>query len=123
MRAILSLALLLTTAGHGLAAPSKDRLVYIDDLAGGADRIRVATVGATAGLSIAPGAPRDTLARLLAPHDDVECQVRTDAPRRPPPASNAAAPPIVCRAQAGWSITTHQGDRSAQASRPLVTGH
>lgn len=98
---------LIVTADHGMADISKDHLVYIDDIAGGADRIRTVTLGAAAGLSIAPGAPKDTLARLLAPHEHVQCWARTDAPKALHYGTNPRVPPIVCTAEVGWYITTH----------------
>ena len=99
---------LIVTADHGMADTAKDRLVYIDDIAGGADRIHAVTLGASAGLSIAPGAPRDTLARLLAPHEHVQCWAKADAPKALHYGSHPRVPPIICAAEVGWYITTHE---------------
>jgi hypothetical protein len=104
------------TAHQGMAATSADRVIYIDDIAGGANRIRVVTLGASAGLSIAPGAPQDTLARLLAPHDHLTCWAKTDAPRDLHP----RAPPIICTAEVGWTITTHQRGQDFNRSGELL---
>jgi predicted AlkP superfamily pyrophosphatase or phosphodiesterase len=98
---------LIVVADHGMADTSKDRLVYIDDIAGGADRIRVVSLGANAGLSIAPGAPKETRAQLLAPHDHSQCWAKADTPEALHYGHNPRVPPIVCAAEVGWYITTH----------------
>jgi predicted AlkP superfamily pyrophosphatase or phosphodiesterase len=99
---------LIVTADHGMADTSRDRLVYIDDLAGGADRIHTVSLGATAGLSVAPGAPKDTLARLVAPHDHVQCWPKAKVPKALHYGRNPRVPPVVCAAEVGWYITTHE---------------
>lgn len=99
---------LIVTADHGMADTSKDRLVYIDDIAGGADRIHTVTLGATAGLSVAPGAPKDTLARLVGPHDHVQCWTKAKVPRSLHYGTNPRVPPVVCAAEVGWYLTTHE---------------
>lgn len=99
---------LIVTGDHGMADTSKDRLVYIDDIAGGADRIHWVTLGAAAGLRIAPGAPKDTRTRLLAHHDHVQCWPKAEAPRSFHYGRNRRVPPIVCTAEVGWYITTHE---------------
>jgi predicted AlkP superfamily pyrophosphatase or phosphodiesterase len=107
-RGLYDRANLIVTADHGMADTSKDRLVYIDDLAGGADRIHAVSLGATAGLSIAPGAPRDTLARLVARHDHLQCWPKAKVPPALHYGRNPRVPPVVCAAEVGWYITTHE---------------
>jgi predicted AlkP superfamily pyrophosphatase or phosphodiesterase len=99
---------LIVTADHGMADTSKDRLVYIDDIAGGADRIRAVSLGPTAGLSIAPDAPKETRVQLLAPHDHVQCWAKADTPKALHYGHNPRVPPIVCAAEVGWYIITHE---------------
>ena len=99
---------LIVTADHGMADTSNRRLVYIDDVAGGADAIRLVTAGATAGLAIAPGAPKTTLARLLAHNAHMRCWNKADIPKALHYGTNPRIPPIVCAAEPGWYITTHQ---------------
>jgi predicted AlkP superfamily pyrophosphatase or phosphodiesterase len=107
-RGLYDKANLIVTADHGMADTSRDRLVYIDDIAGGADRIRTVSLGATAGLSIAPGAPQDTLKRLVSPHDHVQCWAKADTPKALHYGSNPRVPPVICAAEVGWYITTHE---------------
>ncbi|HEY4031941.1 MAG TPA: ectonucleotide pyrophosphatase/phosphodiesterase [Caulobacteraceae bacterium] len=49
---------LIVTGDHGMADTSKDRLIYIDDIAGGADRIHTVTLGARGHPRPAAGASR-----------------------------------------------------------------
>lgn len=99
---------LIVTADHGMADTSNQRLVYIDDVAGRADAIRLVTTGATAGLSLAADPPEGTLARLLAAHDHMQCWKKADIPKHLHYGTNPRIPPIVCAAEPGWYITTHQ---------------
>lgn len=98
---------LIVTADHGMANTSTDRLIYVDDLAGGADNIHAVTLGTSTGLSVTPSAPKGTLARLLAPHDHVVCRRKADLPKRLHYGANRRVPPVVCLAEVGWYITTH----------------
>jgi predicted AlkP superfamily pyrophosphatase or phosphodiesterase len=99
---------LILTADHGMADTSNDRVVYIDDIAGGADNVHVVSFGAMAGLRVTPGAPEETLARLLAPHEHMQCWRRTDAPKALHYGHNPRVPPIICMAEVGWYILTHK---------------
>jgi predicted AlkP superfamily pyrophosphatase or phosphodiesterase len=98
---------LIVTADHGMADTSKDRVVYIDDAAGGTKAIHTVTLGTTSGLSIAADAPPDTLAKLLAPHEHMQCWQKADIPKALHYGTNPRVPPIVCAAEVGWYITTH----------------
>lgn len=99
---------LIVTADHGMADTSKDRLVFIDDVAGSADAVRLVTTGTALGLSLAPDAPKDTLARLLAPHEHMQCWKKADIPKALHYGTNPRVPPIFCAAEVGWYITTHK---------------
>lgn len=107
-RGLYAHANLIVVADHGMAATAKARMVYIDDIAGGADRIQTVTTGATSGLSVAPGAPADTLARLLAPHDHVRCWRKGDMPTAFHYGANPRVPPVMCLADVGWTIATRK---------------
>jgi predicted AlkP superfamily pyrophosphatase or phosphodiesterase len=99
---------LIVTADHGMADTSNDRLIYLDDVAGGAGTIRTVTTGATAGLSLARGAPKATLTRLLAARDHLRCWKKAGIPKALHYGANPRVPPIVCAAEPGWYITTHE---------------
>jgi hypothetical protein len=91
-----------------MADTSRDRIVYVDDIAGGADRIQMVSVGAAASLRLAPGAPREARARLLAPHDHVQCRPKADVPKAFHYGTSPRVPPILCTAEVGWYVTTHE---------------
>ena len=112
---------LVVVADHGMASTSKDRLVYIDDVAGGASVIHTVTLGAGSGLSLTQDAPAGTLERLLAPHEHMQCWKKADMPEALHYGTNARVPPIVCMAQTGWYITTH--DRFAAMKDFNVGSH
>ena len=99
---------LIVVADHGMADTSKDRVVYIDDVAGGAAAIHTVTTGATSGLSVASGAPKGALARLLKPHAHMHCWKKGDIPKALHYGSNPRVPPVVCMAEIGWTIATHR---------------
>jgi predicted AlkP superfamily pyrophosphatase or phosphodiesterase len=99
---------LIVTADHGMADTSENRVIYLDDIAGGANQVHVVSFGATAGLSIAPDAAKQTLARLLAPHDHMHCWAKADAPKALHYGHNPRVPPIICMAEVGWIMITHE---------------
>jgi predicted AlkP superfamily pyrophosphatase or phosphodiesterase len=98
---------LIVVADHGMANTSMQRLIYLDDVVG-AKGIRTVTVGAGAGLSIAPDAPADTEAKLLAIKDHARCWRKADMPAALHYGHNLRVPPIVCLADVGWILTTHE---------------
>ena len=99
---------LIVVADHGMADTSKDRLIYIDDVAGDPKTIHTVTLGTSSGLSVAKDAPKGTLGRILAAHDHMQCWKKADMPRRLHYGSNPRVPPVVCLAEVGWYITTHE---------------
>ena len=106
-RGLFDRANLIVTADHGMADTSDDRLVFIDDVAGGAAAIKTATAGASAGLALTPQASKDTLAKLLAFRGHARCWEKADIPAPLKYGKNPRVPPIVCLADPGWYITTH----------------
>ena len=107
-RGLYAHANLIVVADHGMAATSTSRVVYIDDVAGGADAIHAVTLGTSVGLSVNPNAPKDTLKTLLAPHDHMTCRNKADLPERLHYGTNSRVPPVICMAEVGWFISTHE---------------
>jgi predicted AlkP superfamily pyrophosphatase or phosphodiesterase len=66
------------------------------------------TLGTGSGLSLAKGAPKGTLERLLGPHEHMTCWKKGAMPKALHYGSNPRVPPIVCAAEVGWYITTHE---------------
>ena len=106
-RGLYAHANLIVVADHGMAATSAERVIYLDDVAGGAEAIHAVNVGTGVGLSVTPQAPKDTLQRLLAPHDHMVCRRKADLPKRLHYGTNARVPPVVCLAEVGWYLSTH----------------
>jgi predicted AlkP superfamily pyrophosphatase or phosphodiesterase len=110
---------LIIVADHGMASTSMKRLVYLDDVVD-AKAIHTVTVGASSGLSITPEAPADTESKLLAIRDHARCWKKADMPAALHYGQNARVPPIVCLADVGWYITTHE--RVSRMRDPLNLG-
>lgn len=95
---------------HGMTASSPDRLIYLDDVLGTADA-HVVTYGILAGVE--PKANRaDTVDRaLLATHAHMRCWRKSEMPARLHYGTNPRIPALLCLADDGWLITTHDAAR------------
>ena len=100
---------LVVVADHGMAEVSKDRMVYLDDLAP-AESLQVVTVGAEATLNPAPGQVRSVERALLGRHGRVTCWRKARTPARLHFGTHRRIPAIVCLADTGWMLTTHARD-------------
>jgi predicted AlkP superfamily pyrophosphatase or phosphodiesterase len=98
---------LIVVADHGMAATAMQRVIYLDDVVD-AKAIKTVTVGAVSGLSIAPDAPVETEAKLLALRKHARCWRKADLPKALHYGQNPRVPPIVCLADVGWYISTHE---------------
>jgi predicted AlkP superfamily pyrophosphatase or phosphodiesterase len=98
---------IIVVADHGMADTAPSRLLYLDDIVDPA-AIHTVTTGTSTGLSLAPAAPADTLAKLLAPHDHMACWKKADIPARLHYGRNPRVPPVICSAEVGWYITTRE---------------
>jgi len=118
-RGLYERANLIVVADHGMANTSMQRLVYLDDVVD-AKAIKTVTLGTSSGLSIAPAAPADTETKLLALRNHARCWKKADMPAELHYGKNPRVPPIVCLADVGWYITTH--DRVSHMREPLNLG-
>ena len=91
--------------------------LYMDDWADPAE-FRIVTAGAVAGL--VPGSEPIT-AKLIARHPHAACYRKADIPARFHYGTNPRIPPVVCIADVGWTLTTH--DRDAHEKTPLLGQH
>jgi len=110
---------LIVTADHGMADVSAERLIYLDDAVPAA-AIRLVTSGTNAGLSIAPGAPKGTLDKLLTLRGHVRCYRKGDLPKDLHYGHNRRVPPVFCLAEPGWFITTY--DKQNAQKGPFEKG-
>jgi len=106
---------IVVVADHGMAPVSKDRLIYMDDLAP-ADTLNVITMGSSMELFPAPGHEAEVSRAVLGRHEHMTCWPKAKVPKRLHFGTNPRIPPIVCAAQTGWMIETHAG----QAKRPMT---
>jgi len=97
---------LIVVADHGMAALAPERTIYIDDIVSPAD-IQIVSSSAMMSLSAAPGAEARVEKALFAPQKHMVCRKKQDMPARFHYGTNPRIPPILCLADVGWVITTH----------------
>jgi predicted AlkP superfamily pyrophosphatase or phosphodiesterase len=98
---------LIVVADHGMALTDRSRIVYLDDLAGDAKAVHLVNPGTSVGLSLTSAAPKGMLAKLLGRHPHISCWKKADVPKALHYGANPRVPPIVCLAEVGWYISTH----------------
>ena len=102
---------LVIVSDHGMTTTSPDRLIYLDDLVDIHDA-NVITYGILAGMN--PGAGRaDAVGRaLLTTHEHMRCWRKSEVPARLHYGTNPRIPALLCLADDGWIITTHEDART-----------
>jgi predicted AlkP superfamily pyrophosphatase or phosphodiesterase len=108
---------LVIVADHGMAATPLNQRIYMDDWTDPAG-FRIVTAGAVAGLAPVLDA---AIPKLLARHDHAACYRKSAIPKRLNYGANPRIPPIVCIAEPGWLLTTHE--RATHEKRPLLGEH
>jgi len=102
---------LVIVSDHGMTATSRDRLIYLDDLVGSADA-DVVTYGILAGLNPKPERAGVVDHAILAEHSHMRCWRKTEVPARLHYGTNARIPALLCLADDGWLITSHETERT-----------
>lgn len=97
---------LIVVADHGMAPLPPGQVIYIDELVR-SDQAKLVTGGAMMGLAPASGAEAAVEQALLVQHPHMTCRKKQDMPQRLHYGSNPRIPPILCLAEPGWTITTH----------------
>lgn len=97
---------LIVVADHGMEATSKDRIVYMDDLID-PKFVHVEAPGTLTGLRAEPGRETEVERALLKPHDHMQCWRKGEVPARFHYGTNPRVPPILCLANPGWTISSH----------------
>lgn len=108
---------LVIVADHGMAAVPANQRIFMDRWADPSS-FRIVTADAVAGL--VPLTP-EAEASLLGLHDHATCYRKAGLPARLHYGTNPRIPPIVCIADTGWMLTTH--DREAGHKHPLKGAH
>ena len=111
---------LIIVADHGMTQLAPERTLFIDDYAA-ANSLHIVTWGAMMGLAPMPGAERVVETALLSPKPHMVCRRKQDMPERFHYGHNPRIPPILCLAETGWIVTTH--DQAAKQTSPYVGTH
>ena len=96
---------------HGMTSTSPDRIVYLDDLIRIEDA-RLVTSGILAGMNPAPDHAAEIENVLLATHDHMRCWRRSEMPARFHYGTNPRIPALLCLADDGWLVSTHDAVKS-----------
>lgn len=97
---------LIVTADHGMTRRDPTKIVALADFLK-LESFKIANLGATGGINVAPDQKRETLAALAnAPH--LRAFERSAVPERLYFSNNDRIPDIVLIPDAGWSIALHQ---------------
>lgn len=97
---------LVVVSDHGGTAISKERTIFIDDLVADDDVVAV-NLGVVGTFEPTRGHAADVEAKLLAPHQHMRCWRRSQVPARLHYGANPRIPPLLCLADDGWQISTH----------------
>ncbi|HEV7489530.1 MAG TPA: ectonucleotide pyrophosphatase/phosphodiesterase [Rhodanobacteraceae bacterium] len=102
---------LVIVSDHGMTATSPERVIYLDDLinAGDAD---VVTYGILAGINPKPASNDDAARAVLSDHAHMRCWRKSAVPARLHYGTNARIPALLCLADDGWIITSHESERT-----------
>jgi len=111
---------LIVVADHGMAGLAAERTLYIDDVVQPGD-VTVETEGALMGLVPAAGAKARVEKALFTKHEHMVCREKQDMPKRLHYGTNPRIPAILCLADVGWVITTHEV--AAKRKSPYVGTH
>jgi len=98
---------LVIVADHGMAPVSGERIVFLDDKVA-ADAFTITGHGSVATLDPAPGRTAEVEAAVLGVSPHMECWRKGEIPARLVYGSNPRIPAIVCLAETGWLIGTHE---------------
>jgi predicted AlkP superfamily pyrophosphatase or phosphodiesterase len=91
---------------HGMTATAPERQIYLDDLVN-VDNAGIVTGGILAGMNPKP-AEADAIAHvILAPHAHMHCWRKSEVPARLHYGTHPRIPALLCLADDGWIITTH----------------
>jgi predicted AlkP superfamily pyrophosphatase or phosphodiesterase len=90
-----------------MAATSKERVVWLDEIIDPAAVAPFGNGGPFIGITPLPGMEAEIGNALQAPHAHLQCWPKAKLPARFDYGRNARVPPIICLADTGWWISTH----------------
>ncbi|MEO7200143.1 MAG: ectonucleotide pyrophosphatase/phosphodiesterase [Dokdonella sp.] len=112
---------LVIVSDHGMAATSPERVVYMDDLLP-ADAARVVVYGVLTAIEPKAGHSQQIEAILLTEHDNMRCWRKSEVPARLHYGSNPRIPSLLCLANDGWTISSHDYVDKAVANSRFSLG-
>lgn len=98
---------IIVLADHGMAATPLDQRIYLDQLID-TKRARIISTGAVSGIDPNPDYADKIDTALLKPHPHMTCWKKSHIPARFHYGYNRRVPNVVCSAQVGWLIVSHQ---------------
>jgi predicted AlkP superfamily pyrophosphatase or phosphodiesterase len=98
---------LVIVSDHGQAATSRERRTYLDDVVPLAD-VDVVNYGILAGIEPHAGKTREAESALLKPHPHMQCWRKSAIPARLHYGANPRIPALLCLAEDGGNITSHE---------------
>jgi predicted AlkP superfamily pyrophosphatase or phosphodiesterase len=98
---------LVLVSDHGMAATSRERRTYLDDMLPLAD-VDVVNYGIVAGIEPHAGKTVEAEHALLVPHAHMQCWRKSEAPARLHYGANPRIPALLCLAEDGGNITSHE---------------
>lgn len=111
---------IIVVSDHGMAPVPKGNTVFADE-ATDLDALDPVSYGVMATFNPKPG--RDAskaIARLLGPHEHMRCYRREDLPKRLDYGTHRRVPAILCLADTGWAIISHEA--LAKRTDPMSLG-
>ena len=106
-RGLFEHANLVIVSDHGMTATAPERVVYLDDLVDVA-AADVVTYGILAGMNPKGDKTAGIFGTLLAAHEHMRCWRKTEMPPRFHYGANPRIPALLCLADDGWIIGTHE---------------
>jgi predicted AlkP superfamily pyrophosphatase or phosphodiesterase len=106
-RGLFDQANLIVLADHGMEGNSPDRVIYLDDLVD-PTTVHIEAAGVMTGLRAEPGHEAAVEQALLKPRAHMRCWRKGDIPPRLRYGANPRVPALICLAEPGWAIWTHQ---------------
>jgi len=111
---------LVIVSDHGMADVPKGNIVFADEETD-LSAINAVAYGVVSGFKPKPGVDSTAaVARLLGPHQHMRCYRKEDLPARLSYGANPRVPAILCLADTGWAIISH--DVLAKRDTPMSRG-
>jgi predicted AlkP superfamily pyrophosphatase or phosphodiesterase len=97
---------LVIVSDHGMTSTAPERQIFLDDLVD-PDDAGLVTSGILAGMNPKPAAAAAIDRAILAPHEHMRCWRKSDVPPRLHYGTHPRVPALLCLADDGWIVTTH----------------